>query len=163
MSVGFFDCAGKLHCFFFVQWNSFEIGFPIILVSGLSIPFSCSYLWIITVNITSLIILKALEKLLLDNSQVVIYIILFVLLSTVCSSPCRFLIPFPEINSFKNVLKDKSEVRFYVVRWATSLFDLQRCPSRFFMCGCCCFSFDLLCFFVSKVFFSWSFNFLIGL
>lgn len=82
-------------------------------------------------NITSLIILKALEKLLLDNSQVVIYIILFVLLSTVCSSPCRFLIPFPEINSFKNVLKDKSEVRFYVVRWATSLFDLLHCPSMF--------------------------------
>ncbi|XP_056682996.1 uncharacterized protein [Spinacia oleracea] len=41
-------------------------------------------------------ILKDLEQLLLDNSQV-----------------------------------DKSEVRFCAVRWATSLFDLQHCPSRF--------------------------------
>ncbi|XP_048499629.1 uncharacterized protein LOC104890118 isoform X2 [Beta vulgaris subsp. vulgaris] len=41
-------------------------------------------------------ILKDLEQLLLDNSQV-----------------------------------DKSEVRFSAVRWATSLFDLQHCPSRF--------------------------------
>ncbi|XP_021734263.1 proteasome-associated protein ECM29 homolog isoform X2 [Chenopodium quinoa] len=41
-------------------------------------------------------ILKDLEQLLLDNSQV-----------------------------------DKSEVRFCAVRWATSLFDLEHCPSRF--------------------------------
>ncbi|KAL2941950.1 Proteasome adapter and scaffold protein ECM29 [Bienertia sinuspersici] len=41
-------------------------------------------------------ILKDLEQLLLENSQV-----------------------------------DKSEVRFCAVRWATSLFDLQHCPSRF--------------------------------
>ncbi|KAH9605188.1 hypothetical protein KSS87_006613 [Heliosperma pusillum] len=41
-------------------------------------------------------ILRDLEQLLLDNSQV-----------------------------------DKSEVRFSAVRWATSLFDLQHCPSRF--------------------------------
>lgn len=42
------------------------------------------------------IILKDLEKLLLENSQV-----------------------------------DEGEVRFCAVRWATSLFDLQHCPSRF--------------------------------
>lgn len=27
--------------------------------------------------------------------------------------------------------QEQSEVRFCVIRWATSLFDLQHCPSRF--------------------------------
>jgi len=32
---------------------------------------------------------------------------------------------------FMNGCKDEGEVRFCAVRWATSLFELQHCPSRF--------------------------------
>ncbi|CAN6695106.1 unnamed protein product [Malus baccata var. baccata] len=36
-----------------------------------------------------------------------------------------------EMLLLKNAQEEQSEVRFCVIRWATSLFDLQHCPSRF--------------------------------
>lgn len=67
-------------------------------------------------------VLKDVELLLLQNSQVVCALIM-------CQNALNFYYKHNTDSPFSH--KEQSEVRFCAVRWATSLFDLKHCPSRF--------------------------------